>query len=86
MDKKMSIFKRYFIYSKSEEERLRKVSESISGTTTGYQLGICYTSNGVAKNYTSIVNDLSQVSVTDAEVVMEGDIRKISHKLPVMQG
>lgn len=83
---KLSIYYRYFIYSKSEADRLRKISEGINGRDRGYELGVCYTSNGVAKNYTSVVNDLSQVKVSDAEIVMKGDIRKISHKAPVLYG
>lgn len=82
-DKKLSIYNRYFIYSKTEADRFKKIAETMSGAKN-YALGVCYTNNGLAKNYTSIVNDLNKVKQTDAVIVMQGDIRKIAYKQPVM--
>lgn len=82
-DEKLSIYYRYWIYSKAEAERIKKVSEGMSGSNK-YELGKVFTDNGVMKNYTSIVTNLSKVTQADSIVVMQGDIRKISYKPPVM--
>lgn len=79
-DKKLSIYYRYWIYSKEEADRMMKISKTLSGKKP--ELGKVFTDNGVMKYYTSIVADLSQVQVPDAQIVMQGDIRHINYKSP----
>ena len=78
-----SIYKRYWIYSKIEADRFKKIAEGMSGAKN-YEYGKVFTNNGVAKTYTSIVTDLSKITSPDAVVVMEGDIRQVNYKTPVM--
>lgn len=82
-DNNLSIYQRYWIFSKTEADRFKKIAEGMSGKTN-YEFGRVFTNNGVAKNYTSIVTDLSKLTAPDSVVVMEGDIRKVNFKPPVL--
>lgn len=77
---KLSIYYRYWIYSKNEADRMNKVGNSMSGKRPA--LGRVFTEGGVMKYYTSIVSNLSQVTEADAVVVMQGDIRQVNYRDP----
>lgn len=79
---KLSIYNRYWIYSKNEADLMTKIGQGISGKKS--ELGRVFTEHGVMKYYTSIVSDLSQVQQPDASVVMQGDIRHVNYKPPVV--
>lgn len=79
---KLSIYNRYWVYSKSEADCMSKIGQSISGKNS--ELGRVFTENGVMKYYTSIVSDLSQITQSDAVVVMKGDIRQVNYKSPII--
>ena len=81
-ERSLSIYHRYWIYSKAEAERMKKVAQGMSGKD--HELGRVFTNNGVMKYYTSIVTDLSQVKEADAVVVMQGDIRQVNYRTPVV--
>lgn len=82
-DDKLSIYHRYWIYSKTEADRIKKVADGMSGSHS-YELGKVFTDNGVLKNYTSIVTDVSKIIQADSVIVMQGDIRKVNYKAPIM--
>lgn len=76
----LSIYHRYWIYSKNEADRMNKVGNGMSGKQP--ELGRVFTEEGVMKYYTSIVSNLSQVTEADAIIVMQGDIRQVNYRQP----
>ena len=76
----LSIYHRYWIYSKNEADRMNKIGNSMSGKQP--ELGRVFTEGGVMKYYTSIVSNLSQVTEADATIVMQGDIRQVNYRQP----
>lgn len=83
MTDNLSIYQRYWIFSKTEADRFKKIAEGMSGAKK-YEFGKVFTNNGVAKTYTSVVTDLSKLTYPDSVVVMEGDIRNVNFKTPVL--
>lgn len=80
--KQLSIYYRYWVYSKTEADRMKQVAKGMSGKD--HELGRVFTNNGVMKYYTSIVTDLSQIKEADAIVVMQGDIRQVNYRSPIL--
>lgn len=78
--KELSIYKRYWIYSKTEEDLIKQVSNGVSSSKI--KLGTVISNGGVAKNYTSIINDPSKTRYSDSTIVAEGDIRKVVYTQP----
>ena len=76
-EKDISIYKRYFVYSKKEAERIKSVNKGIAATNV--QLGTVFTDQGLMKPYTSIVTDPNKINNTDAIIVHSGDIRRIKY-------
>lgn len=70
-----SLYMRFFVYSTEEKElreRIHGANKKVTGTVIV---------NGVPKEYTSIVTDISNTK-SDAIVVISGDIRKIKYTPP----
>jgi hypothetical protein len=72
-----SIFKRYWIYSKTEATQLKSVTKTMS--SNDFKLGTVVTEGGIAKAYTSIIRDKSKIAYPDSVIVREGDIRKVHY-------
>lgn len=69
-----SIFFRYWVYSKTEADKLKSVNKGVSARD--FKLGTVVTQGGIAKPYTSIVRNKEDIAYPDATVVSSGDIRK----------
>lgn len=74
-DKSQSIYTRYFVFSKSQMNERLRIEASISATRP--KLGTVIV-NGVAKEYTDIVTDMSRCRYGDSILITKGDIRKIN--------
>lgn len=69
------LYNRVFIFSQEQMKQKRK----IEGKNTSFGTVIV---NGVKKTYTDIVTDIKDVSFSDAQKLIEGDIRKIKYTEP----
>lgn len=76
MDNKNNIYFRYFVYSSTQANEIRKIQSSMSSEKP--KLGTVIV-NGIAKQYTEQVRDLSQCRYSDSKVVTKGDKRYIKH-------
>ena len=72
--KAISIFNRIWVYSSAEANRLKDTNRG--GSSSNIKLGTVVTEGGVAKPYTSIVRNVSQIHEADAVIVASGDMRK----------
>lgn len=75
--KSVSIFNRIWVYSPSEATRLKDTNKGVS--STNIKLGTVVTEGGIAKPYTSIVRNISQIGESDAIIVATGDMRKVHY-------
>ena len=79
--KELSIYNRVWVYSKIEADQLKSISKG--ATATKMKMGTVITEGGVAKQYTSILTSRENITVPDAIVVREGDIRTVKFTEPV---
>ena len=70
-----SIYERCFVYSPTQRDELLKLSAT--GSVNKFKLGTVVV-NGISKNYTEIVTNMSKCRYSDAMLVAKGDIRKMS--------
>lgn len=75
--KAISIFNRIWVYSSAEANRLKDTNRGVS--SSNIKLGTVVTEGGVAKPYTSIVRNVSQIHESDAIIVASGDMRKVHY-------
>jgi len=71
-----NIFFRYFVYSSTQANEIRRIQQSMSSSKA--KLGTVIV-NGISKPYTEQVTDLSKCRYSDSVVVTKGDKRYISH-------
>lgn len=74
-----SIYERCFVYSPTQKDELVRIESK--DRVDKFKLGTVIV-NGVAKNYTEIVTDMSKVKYPDATLVIKGDIRRIKFTSP----
>lgn len=73
----LSMYNRFWIYSDTEAELLKKVTNKTSYKKVS--LGTVINESGISKSFTSIINKLDKIKYADSVVVMEGDIRKVKY-------
>jgi hypothetical protein len=71
----MDLYKRIFIFSKEQMQRRKE----IEGKNVRFGT---VTVNGVNKVYTDIVLKMDDVKFSDAQKLVEGDIRKLKYTEP----
>ena len=72
-----SLYERYFVYSAEQKDEL--IKSLVVGTRP--KLGTVIV-NGVAKEYTDILIDMSKARFSDTTLVIKGDIRKLKFTKP----
>lgn len=72
------MYYRIFIFSREQAEQKKSIDNKMGKLS---KLGTVVV-NGVAKSYTDIVANMSQVKYSDSIKVAEGDIRKIKYTSP----
>ena len=77
-----SIYERCFVFSRTQRDELIKTENAITKTRK-FKLGTVVV-NGVAKEYTEMITDMSRARYPDAILVAKGDIRKISFTEPTL--
>lgn len=75
-----SIYERCFVYSPTQKDDLIK-SRQINSTNK-IKLGTVIV-NGVPKDYTDMITDMSKSRYSDAILVAKGDIRRMKFTEPV---
>lgn len=73
------LYNRIFIFSKEQMEQKKK----IEGKNASFGSVIV---NGSKRVYTDIVLSMDSVSFSDAQKLIEGDMRKIRHEPPTSGG
>lgn len=79
MTNSASIYTRYFVYSKTQADERKKIESTISSSK--FKLGKVVV-NGVAKDYTDIVTDMSRCRYGDSTLVTKADIRTVKFTEP----
>ena len=79
-NEELSIYNRFWIYSDTEAELLKKVTNKVSYQKINF--GTVINESGIIKSYTSIINNLNKIKYADSIVVMKGDIRKVKFTDP----
>ena len=74
-----SIYERCFVYSPTQKDDILKIESK--DRVDKFKLGTVVV-NGVSKNYTEIVTDMSKAKYPDATLVIKGDIRRIKFTSP----
>lgn len=73
------LYHRIFIFSKEQMEQ----KKAIEGKNAKFGTVIV---NGAKRTYTDIVLSMDSVAFSDAQKLIEGDIRKIRYETPPMPG
>ena len=76
-----SLYERCFVFSPTHADELLKLNSQVPGSK--FKFGTVVV-NGVSKDYTDIVVDMSRVRYPDSILLTRGDIRKIKFTDPGM--